>query len=598
MSRRQELPPDDPGTKDSASVHDARILLVDDNVANLELLRDMLEEAGYADIRAESDALAALTWLNRNEVDLILLDMRMPVIDGLGFLERLAVHVSGMLPPVVVLTAQTDESTRERALALGAMDFATKPFNHEEILQRSHNLIARHREARSELVRADTLQLVVDERTAELQRLARADPVTGLPNRRAILERIDTFRRADRPTVVCFLILDELDEIARVHGHDVVEHLMRELGSLLTASAAVRPGFVGCWGGSEFVVVHDETTLKSSLEGLAARLLRLLAGEIHVGEVAIQVKGRVGCAHSDDEARLTGEKLVRLAAMALPDGAEEGRVGRYRVSIRERLEERDRLRRAMRQARARDELRLVYQPKIDLASGRIAGAEALLRWHSPSLGTVSPGVFVPAAEETGDIIEIGDWVLDAAIGQLARWRRDGAVDATFSLAVNVSSKQLMREGFDRLLVSRLQQHDVPPAMLNVEVTESGLMHDLVAARDRLMALIEAGVGVSIDDFGTGYSSLAYLKSLPISVLKIDRCFVQDLHRNSMDAEIAQMIVSMAHGLDCLVVAEGVENAEQSERLVAMGCEQAQGYLYSPPVEADALLPLLSRSWPV
>lgn len=573
---------------------DARILLVDDNPTNLALLHDLLEDAGYHNVTGETNPIAALGWLESNDAELILLDMRMPGVDGLEFLHRMNRIHTGIVPPVVVLTAQTDAPTREQALNLGAMDFATKPFDHHEILQRSHNLIARHRDALAELNRAETLQLRVDERTAELRTQARTEPVTGLPNRRAAFENLDALLRRDEPTAAYFLVVDELDEIARIHGYAVVESLMRDVGNMLTASAATNEGFLGCWGGSEFVLIQPQPRLTAAMNGLGERLLRLLAGEIQVGGLTLNLRVRIGSAHSDDEGNLTAEGVIRAAAMALPIVEGSDRVGRFHPDLRHRLEQRDRLQRAMRRARINGELSLFYQPKVTLDNGRMVGAEALLRWKHPELGQVSPGDFIPLAEQTGDIIDIGNWVLDTALGRLSDWFNHGLIDESFSLAVNVSSRQLMSRHFAGDLIARLEQHAIPAAMLNVEVTESGLMRDLTLARKQLMALIQAGIDVSIDDFGTGYSSLAYLKSLPISVLKIDRSFVKDLHENQQDAEIAQMIVSMAHGLGCIVVAEGVENSAQSERLAGMGCEQAQGYFFNRPQEESALIDLFSE----
>nr|WP_245748801.1 EAL domain-containing protein [Oceanisphaera psychrotolerans] len=219
----------------------------------------------------------------------------------------------------------------------------------------------------------------------------------------------------------------------------------------------------------------------------------------------------------------------------------------------------------------------------------MVGAEALLRWSNPELGFVSPVDFIPVAEASGEILRMGDWVIDTAIGQLEQWLEREQVTPGFKVAVNVAALQLMQPGFADKLVTRLQRSRLPRGALEVEVTESGLMQNVELALSQLSLLAEQGVDIAIDDFGTGYSSLSYLKSLPVSVLKIDRAFVNEMDTDSQDRRLAETVINMARNLGCVTVAEGVERLEHIELLREMGCMMVQGYWYSPPLKPDVFI---------
>ncbi len=217
------------------------------------------------------------------------------------------------------------------------------------------------------------------------------------------------------------------------------------------------------------------------------------------------------------------------------------------------------------------------------------GAEALLRWQHPQLGTVSPAEFIPLAESSGDILRIGEWVIDSAIQQLEQWFDADLLPGDFSLAVNVAPLQLTQSDFARNLLARLELSSLPQGALEIEITESGLMRNVDLAREQLQQLARAHVPVAIDDFGTGHSSLANLKTLPVSVLKIDRAFVSGMHSDPQDLRLVETVIDMARNFRCHTVAEGVERREQADLLLALGCQIAQGYLYSPPLKAERFL---------
>lgn len=577
-----------------AHLVDARILVVDDAPANVELLLGILEDAGYHNLLGLTDPREVKPEIERCLPDLILLDIRMPHLSGFDVLRQVRWQLGVMAPPVVVLTAQTDQETRSRSLELGAIDFLNKPFDQGEVQQRIRNILLAHCQSRDLRGQTELLQSLVDRQTAELRSLALTDSATGLPNRRAVLAKADGLLAIARQVAVFFIVADDVEEIARVQGYPAAERLLQALGELAAASPVAQGGIVGCWGSSELVLVQpckDVTQLDRS----AQRLLRLLEGDHPVDDLLLATAIRIGVASSSDE--ISGaEDLLRKAAAAIPAPG-GGQVGRFRPELEEALARRGRLRRALKQAVPDGELALVFQPKIDLASGRLIGAEALLRWHSADMGTVRPDLFIPLAEESGDILAIGDWVLEAGIHQVAAWHAGGLLAEDFALALNVSSRQLLHEGFVEGVLRRLAAAGLPPGRIKIEVTESGFIHDLSEAQGRLGALRAAGVGVSIDDFGTGYSSLSYLKSLPVSELKIDRSFMREIEHNVEDQKLVETIIMIAHLFGCSVVAEGIESDAQLDALRRMGCDQGQGYLFAKPLEREAFEALIHGARP-
>ncbi len=564
---------------------DARILVVDDTPANVELLLDILDDAGYRNTLGLTDPREVAPEIKRCPPDLVLLDIRMPHLSGFDVLRQIRWQLGVMAPPVVVLTAQTDRETRSESLELGAIDFLNKPFDQGEVQQRIHNILVAHCQSRDLRGQTELLQTLVDRQTAELRSIALTDSATGLPNRRAVLAKVDGLLAIARQVAVFFIVADEVEDIARLQGYPAAERLLQSLGELAGGSPVAQGGIVGCWGSSELVLVQpgDDT---AALEKTAQRLLRLLEGDHRVDDLLLATPIRIGIAHSSDG--ITGsEDLLRKAAAAIP-ARFAGVVGRYGPGLDEALVRRRQLRQALKQAVPGGELALVFQPKIDLASRRLIGAEALLRWHSASVGAVRPDLFIPLAEETGDILAIGGWVLDEGIRHLRGWHDAGRLADDFALALNVSSRQLQHDGFVEGVLRRVAESGLPPARIKIEVTESGFIHDLKEAQARLGALRAAGVGVSIDDFGTGYSSLSYLKRLPLDQLKIDQGFVRDVLTDPNDAAIACTVIGLGRSLGLDVVAEGVETAAQRKFLLRNGCQRFQGYLFGRPAPAAAL----------
>lgn len=558
------------------------VLVVDDNPVNVELLQDLLEDHGFRRVAGLCDPREVLGYCQASPPDLVLLDIRMPHLDGYGVLGQLQEAFGDEGPAVIVLTAQVDDATRDRALSLGVRDFITKPFDQREVLQRIRNALrveSRYRQRRSQ---ASHLERLVAERTRELERLSVTDPVTQLLNRRGLADLLQRWQQGGREVGVLFVALDDIHDIMRLQGHRVSDAFLhgvaRRLGEVLPG-----PATLGIWGSHELLAVVPDAEL-GGMEVLAHRFLAVLTTPVPHDSLTLHTAARIGIASGKG---LDAARLVHMAALALPFGQDA--VGRYSRAHEQAEQRRLSLRQRLRGACDRGETDLHFQPKVDLASGRLVGAEALVRWASPVHGDVSPGEFIPLAEASGDIVAIGAWVLETGLARLADWRRRGQVEDDFCLALNVAPQQLCEPDFARQVLARLEVHDLAPRSLEVEVTETGLMADPEGALGQLERLAAAGVGIAIDDFGTGHSSLAYLKRLPVTTLKVDRSFLSGMVERERDRRLVESIVAMAHGLGCRVVAEGIESLHQADLLTRLGCELGQGYWYARPMAEDDFL---------
>ncbi|MGE4123820.1 MAG: putative bifunctional diguanylate cyclase/phosphodiesterase [Pusillimonas sp.] len=567
---------------------DADILIVDDNPANCDLLDALLEDEGYENRQIMTDPRHVLTRVTQQRPDLILLDVRMPYMTGFQVLQALNEAHGADAPAVIILTAQTDDDTRYQALALGVRDFLTKPFDQTEVLQRIRNTLELQRLMRERTERASLLESLVHERTQELERRSRQDPQTGLPNRIAILEALEHRLDAQVDTGVFFMALEGIDDVARLHGFTTADTLAGALADRLRTVVADSNAMLGVWNSTEWVVVCDITIDEHTIGAVADRLLHSFTMPFDIEGMSLHLAVRMGVSAS-----LPGrqsEQLIRMAALALPKavGVWQG----YNQDLENALQRRTHLREALRRAGERGELYLVYQPKVDLIRKRITGAEALMRWQSPEFGAVSPVEFIPLAESSGMIIRLGLWVFEEAVRQLSTWRRHALVDDAFGVAINVAAEQLAQKDFARQLINILEGYQLPAGLIELEVTESGLMQDMQLAMQQLNVLHKAGFPIAIDDFGTGYSSLAYLKNLPVSVLKIDRAFIREVHTSMQDQRLTGTVIDMARHFGFRTVAEGVELPEQLHRLQQMGCDVGQGYIFAPPLKEGALIKLL------
>ena len=421
------------------------------------------------------------------------------------------------------------------------------------------------------------------------------DALTQLPNRLLLLDRLSQAlaRTARDEGLVAVLLLD-LDRFKFVNdslGHQAGDDLLVGVASNLRD--AVRPGdTVSRLGGDEFVIVCEGVSSVSHARVLSERLAALVSGAYRVAGTDVFTSASVGVALGRD-GDSTEELLSNAdAAMYLAKDRGRGRVELFQPMLRTRAETRLVAETALRQAVEQQQFVLAYQPIVDLGSGRVAAAEALIRWQQPDGALVGPNEFIPLAEETGLIIPIGSWVVDEACQQLRVWN-DAFPRVPLTVAVNLSARQLSVELVD-VLGKGLGKASLDPASLTLEITESALMDDADAALESLLGLRGVGVGLSIDDFGMGYSSLSYLKRFPVDTIKIDRSFIAGLGADD-DRAIVEGVLAMAKALQLGVVAEGVETAEQLRTLRAFGCPAAQGFHFARPVAAIEFERLLGRN---
>jgi len=438
-----------------------------------------------------------------------------------------------------------------------------------------------------------TERLRADER---IDTLARTDSLTGLPNRRHMAERVEAAAATMRHDGDGFaLLLVDLDRFRLINdgmGFDQGDRVLREVGDRIRR--CLRQGDeLARTGGDQFALLLRHADAAAA-ESAATRVLDAVAQPWQADAGPFSLTCSVGIAlapghgRSGDELLNHAEDAVRQAKLAGSNGLRfhQQRAG---GDLRSHIQ----LDHGMRQALASGRFRLHYQPQVELATGRIVGAEALIRWRDPTLGDVPPGTFIRVAEDTGFIIAIGDWVLAQAARQAAQWRKTGHV---LPVAVNVSALQFRQPQFVDRVASVLTEHALPPSLLELELTES-LLTDPDEALPRLQALAALGVQLSIDDFGVGYSSLAYLKRLPVGRLKIDRSFVMGLPDDERDAGIVRATVQMAHALGMGVIAEGVETEPQRRFLAEAGCQLFQGYLFAPAMDALSLTRRLGGGLP-
>ncbi len=435
----------------------------------------------------------------------------------------------------------------------------------------------------------------------EIHDLAYYDPVTHLPNRRLMVDRIqhamDVSARGDKEAALLFLDLDHFKTLNDTLGHDMGDLLLQQVAERLRGCIR-QSDTVSRFGGDEFVVLIEGLSSQfieaaAQAEGIANKMLfsihrpYLLASHSYTSSASIGIT--VFDAHKAEV-----KELLKQADIAMYQAKADGRnaIRFFDPHMTSTITARAVLEKELNQAIELEEFQLYYQIQVDNLL-RPLGAEVLIRWNHPERGLVSPIEFIPVAEQTGTILAIGQWVLNTACTQLKVWQQD-VLTRNLTLSVNVSAKQFHQADFISQVTMTIQQHQIDPARLKLELTESLLQDDIEDTIAKMNTLADIGIQFSLDDFGTGYSSLQYLKQLPLYQLKIDKSFVDDLVSDNNDQAIVRTIIAMAHSMELNVIAEGVETKEQQQRLLTEGCTQYQGYLYSKPVPIDVFEALLRK----
>jgi diguanylate cyclase (GGDEF)-like protein len=575
------------------------ILVIEDELPIRELIVEMLMLEDFEVLQA-GNGREGIEIAQSQLPNLIICDVMMPVLDGYGVLTALQQDTSTASIPFVFLTARGTKQDIRYGMNLGADDYLIKPFTQDELLDAISIRLRKQanslQQYRSEL----------ESKQEQLDYLLYHDPLTQLPNQLSLQDKFQQIVVSVAPTIpstpdeVTFpLILISLDRLHLINqllgyegGNELLCALVKEIKSFLQPQ-----DIITYLNSNEFVILlvaerqtlnletaHAQTTnfIQSLLQKLSTPLL------IRHQEVVLHLL--FGIAFYPQNGR-TLAQLLQKATIAKESAKSQlnAPFQFYRpelTAVNDPLQ----LESDLRGALAKEQFVIYYQPQINTQSHRIIGAEALIRWIHPQRGLVSPGLFIPLAEETGLIQEIGEWILDHVCQQIKQW-----LDLDLSpvrIAVNLSARQFQQPNLAIWLANLLQKWGTDSSYLEVELTESMLVRDIPASIEQLQAIKSLGIRVAMDDFGTGYSSLSYLQQFPFDILKIDQCFIRKIDQNPKNAAIAQAIIMMAHQLNLRVIAEGVETPAELAFLQKNGCDDLQGYLFSPPVNAKIFTQML------
>ena len=570
-----------------AALRDATVMMIDDEPTTIEVLQAFLESEGYKRFTTTSDSTRAMEMIVSENPDVLLLDLHMPQVTGFDILTMLRRDARFRHTPVIVLTSATDSDTKLKALQLGASDFLAKPVDSSELALRLRNTLAAK---------------------AYQDRLTFYDSLTGLPNRRLFMDRLlwslRCAKRENSRGLILHIDLDHFKKINDTLGHEIGDSVLVEVGRRLQGSV---PAFAGDGndgadsqpvlarvGGDEFNLLLPIVTRVENAVRAAGKILAAMKEPFSIDGHEVFLTASIGVAIFPDDGD-SADALLKHTGVAMNQAKRQGRntYEFYSPKMNARASELLKLENELRRALDRGELLPFYQPKVDIHSGRIAGAEVLLRWNHPQRGFVSPVEFIPLAEENGMIVEFGEWILWAACRQNKAWQAAGL--PSVRVAVNVSARQFRDGSFLETLRQALGGSGLDPQFLTLELTENTIMENAQENLDTLHAIKKMGVKLSVDDFGTGYSSLSYLKQLPLDELKIDRSFIIGIRSENDDAPIVTSIISMAHSLNLRVVMEGIETERQLTFCRERGCDEYQGFLFSKPVPSHEFETCLRRS---
>jgi diguanylate cyclase (GGDEF)-like protein len=548
-----------------------KILLIEENVVDVRLLKESLNitRAGKYEFTTAVTLKAGLAYLEDEKFDVVITELNLPDSKGISTITHIQEQEESV--PVVVLSDQDSEELALQVVVQGAQDYLVKG-------QGDGFLICR------------AIEYAIERKRNEqgLSYLANYDSLTGLANRLLFRERLDrALIRADRNKTLVALLVIDLDRFKNINdtlGHDAGDKLLIEVADRL--GQCTRDGdTIARLGGDEFTIIMEDVKTFEDAVKIVDKILNQMKNAFDLASREIYVSPSIGISMYPLDDTDAGH-LLKNADSAMYSAKAGGRNGYrfYTSDMNKTLMLNLNMEAKLRRAIERQEFVLNYQPKFDINTQELLGAEALIRWISPDEGVISPAVFIPLAEDSGLIGVITDWVIKEACTQNSRWQQEGY--APMRMAINISPRQFEQENIGRRIFNQIICSDLAPKYVELEITEGALMDDVEKSNDILKELKSRGVHISIDDFGTGYSSLSYLKKFHINTLKIDQSFVRDIMEDSDDAAIVSAIIAMAKSLRLNVIAEGVETTEQLNFLAAKGCNEAQGYLLGKPVSAD------------
>ena len=584
---------DGPGDTAQRLMRNAKVMMVDDEPINMRVLQLHLTAEGYERFVSVSDSTQAISVLRREKPNVLLLDLQMPVVSGLDIIEMVRSDKALKQLPIIVLTSSNSSEVKVRALELGATDFLSKPVDAIELALRMRNtLVSRAYE----------------------QRIMHVDALTNLPNRLFFTDYLRRRAKApEDPGRARVLVLLSLHRFKSINdgfgpgrGDDVLWAFSQRLRAAFfrpgkntgkASTAGEAPALIMRLGGARFgVFMHTSSSPASDPELLDS--IQSLSKSLNIPFVVdsrdVYLSAGIGIAVHQESSHAV-EMLINQAETAISQLSNDSSTSfsfynEEMAAAAKRLLD---IENAMHTAIEENSMYLVYQPKVNAATGRIQGAEALLRWNHPRLGFISPEEFIPVAESCGLIVSVGYWVLAQACQQCVAIRMAGYEE--FKMAVNVSIPQLFEDNFAQSVQRILETTGLPSDALVVELTENMIMEDVEDSIARLSELRDLGIRISIDDFGTGYSSLSYLQRFPVDQLKIDRSFIMQIESSTDQSPIVKAVVMLAHDLDLTIVAEGVETQEQLEFIQKLECEEYQGYFKSRPVLPEQFMRLMHES---
>ena len=565
------------------------ILIIDDEEQIRSLLIDLLGHIYHcSDAGSAEEALAALS---KDTFDLVISDIDMGGMSGLELVPR--VHSLAPDTVVVMISGNHDIEFAIKALRVGAFDYISKPIDIRHVeasVERAlnhHSLLVEKRRYKEQL------ESLLEQRTAQVDWLAYYDTVTQLPNRALFEDRlaqaVAIARAKDQSLGVLFISLDQFKKVNDSLGHGPGDSLLKEFAERLK-SCISKSDTVARFGSDEFALLRSQISGTKDVIETIGSLSQVLKFSFDLPGHEVFATASVGVSlfplDGDDS-----HTLLKNAGAALYKAKKSGGANYqfYTADMHDLATSRLAVETNLRRAITNEEFLVHYQPRVAVDSLAITGVEALVRWQHPQLGLVPPSEFIPLAEDTGLIVPIGEWVLRNACWQGRRWRDEGF--APIQIAVNICGRQFRDQDLSETVIRILEETGLPPANLELELTESSVMQDADFASGVLSRLKSMGIKISIDDFGTGFSSLVSLKRLPIDALKIDRTFVRDATSDQDDAALVMAIITLAHNLRLKVIAEGVETEDQLKFLQLLRCDEIQGFLFSKPLQAEALASL-------
>ncbi len=585
--------------------HKAKILVVDDDQNVRFLTRQCLEAEDMIVVEA-SNGFEAIDMFVRERPDLVFMDVEMPGMTGLEACKRIRELPQGESIPIMIVTGSDDRQSIDQGYEAGATQYKTKPVNWS-LLGRDVQYMLRASNAFNSLKRQED----------RLRYLAYYDPLTSLPNRRSFNEQLSRLlKRSQRHKTTAALLFIDLDHFKRINdsiGHARGDSLLVEIAKRLTMELREEDAInyfsensaedegdsngateIARLGGDEFTVVLSDVSDLADIEKVARRILNSLSQPIALQSHNPVVTPSIGIALYPQDGK-DPDTLIRNADTAMYVAKAEGRAcfRFYNEDMNSKAVEQLKMEEELRDAMRNHELELRYQPQVDSLTGEVVSMEALVRWKHPTRGMVSPQEFIPVAESTGQIIELGEWVMGEVARHCQYWDTLGL--NTFRVCVNISPLQFNQSNLPEWVADFLDRSGLSAKRLELELTESAIMNDAETNIAKLRALKALGVDLAVDDFGTGYSSLSYLKRFPIDTLKIDHSFIADLD-TADGAAIVDAIMALAKTLKLRVIAEGIENEHQLAYLVAKGCDLLQGFYFARPIYPEDVPNMLQANF--